>query len=92
MTASNMSLSGIRLGSKQVLLSPAYDQSIRYSEELVGNEAVLRTVLGAWQHQPGMPPMAPLLVGPPGVGKNHIVYELARLTGKRLWIFRAMRT
>lgn len=47
----------------------------------------MRTVLGAWQHQPGMPPMAPLLVGPPGVGKNHIVYELARLTGKQLWIF-----
>jgi MoxR-like ATPase len=31
--------------------------------------------------------MTPLLVGPPGVGKNHIVYELARITGKRLWIF-----
>lgn len=87
MTASNRNLSSIRLGSKQVFISPPYDQSIRYSEELVGNEAVLRTVMGAWQQQPGMPPMAPLLVGPPGVGKNHIVYELARLTGKQLWIF-----
>lgn len=76
-----------QLGAKQVYLSPPYVPSIPHTETLIGHEGVLRTVQAAWLQQPGMPPMAPLLVGPPGVGKNHIVYELARITGKRLWIF-----
>lgn len=80
-------LKSIQLGSKQVYLSPPYQAGIRHAGELIGHEEVIRSVLAAWRHRPWMPPMAPLLVGPPGVGKNHIVYELARLTGKSLWIF-----
>lgn len=79
-------LSSIELGGKHVFLSPSYDASARHAGDLMGHDDVLRTVLAAWQQLPGLPPMAPLLVGPPGVGKNHIVYELARITGKRLWI------
>ncbi|EGV16148.1 ATPase associated with various cellular activities AAA_5 [Thiocapsa marina 5811] len=86
MTSRMTSLSSIELGGKHVFLSPSYDAGARHAGDLIGHEDVLRTVLAAWQQQPGMPPMAPLLVGPPGVGKNHIVYELARITGKRLWI------
>lgn len=82
-----MSMNTVLVGSKQVLLSEPYDPFIKHWRGLVGNEHVLRRVLAAWMRQPGMPPMTPLLVGPPGVGKNQIVYELARITGKRLWIF-----
>jgi len=33
-----------------------------------------------------MAPLSPLLVGEPGVGKNRLVYELARVTRKELYI------
>jgi MoxR-like ATPase len=36
---------------------------------------------------PGRLPLSPLLLGEPGVGKNRLVYELARRTGKDLFIF-----
>ena len=43
-------------------------------------------VLAAWMGQPSLPPLAPLLVGEPGVGKNRVVYELARCTQKPLFV------
>lgn len=81
-----MSMTTAILGSKQVLLSQPYEPSIAHGDALVGRERECRTVLAAWLAQPGFTPMAPLLVGEPGVGKNRIVYELARLTSKSLYI------
>ncbi len=43
-------------------------------------------VLAAWIAQPGFPRLSPLLVGDAGVGKNRLVYEIARYTGKELFI------
>jgi len=43
-------------------------------------------ILAAWLGQPGLPPLAPLLFGDPGVGKNRVIYELARCTRKPLYI------
>lgn len=54
--------------------------------DLVGRDAEARLVLAAWICQPGFVPMAPLLVGAPGVGKNRLVYELARITAKPLYV------
>jgi MoxR-like ATPase len=74
------------LGSKEVALSPPYIPGDGHGEALVGRDRECRTVLAAWLVQPGFVPMAPLLVGEPGVGKNRIVYELARITGRALYI------
>jgi MoxR-like ATPase len=74
------------LGSKEVMLSQPYVPGEGHGETLVGREGVCRTVLAAWLGQPGFTPMAPLLVGEPGVGKNRIVYELARMTGRPLFV------
>jgi MoxR-like ATPase len=42
--------------------------------------------LAAWMAQPTLPPLAPLLIGEPGVGKNRLVYELSRCTRKDLYV------
>lgn len=66
------------------------------ADPYVPNESLLRAFLGrrremtmvtaAWMGGVIMPPQAPLLVGDPGVGKNRLVYELARQSGLPLYI------
>jgi MoxR-like ATPase len=51
-----------------------------------GREHELKMVLASWIGNGRQPPLCPLLVGEPGVGKNRIVYELAKLTGLDLYI------
>jgi len=43
-------------------------------------------VTAAWMGGVASPPQSPLLVGDPGVGKNRLVYELARQSGLSLYI------
>jgi MoxR-like ATPase len=81
-----MSMISLEVGSKQVGVSLPYRPAEGDGDELVGREAECRAALAAWLPQPGFPPMAPILVGEPGVGKNRIVYELARLSGKELYV------
>lgn len=81
-----MSMISVEVGSKQVGVSQPYRPDNGDGDELVGRERECRIALAAWLAQPGFPPMAPLLVGEPGVGKNRIVYELARLTGRELYV------
>jgi MoxR-like ATPase len=81
-----MSQRTLKVGSKYVLTSLPYTPAGGADKELVGRESELRLVLAAWMGQPAFPPLAPLLVGEPGVGKNHLAYELARYTGKALYV------
>jgi len=53
---------------------------------LVGYEDVLSRCRSAWAALPGCAPLHFRLVGPPGVGKNQLVYALARAEGKPLYI------
>lgn len=77
----------IQLNGKAVFVSAPYRPALRAEEELVGRDQEARIVLAAWIGQPGFPPLAPLLVGEAGVGKNRLIYELARCTGKELYLF-----
>ncbi len=77
----------IRINGKTVQVSRPYRPALRDGEELVGRDREARMILAAWIGQPGFPPLAPLLVGEAGVGKNRLVYELARCTGKELYLF-----
>lgn len=52
----------------------------------VGREDIIDKTLAAWASLNGGAPLNFRLYGPPGVGKNAIVYELARLLNKELYI------
>lgn len=65
-------------------LSEPYQANIG---EIVGRENEITKILAAWMWKRTSPPLAPLLVGDAGVGKNRIVYECARLCAKELFIY-----
>jgi hypothetical protein len=52
----------------------------------VAQEEIIEKALAAWTHLDGVPRYGFRLYGPPGVGKNAIVYELARRLGRDLYI------
>jgi MoxR-like ATPase len=56
------------------------------SPELVVREALLNRTLAAWLKLDGQPPLNFRLYGPPGSGKNALVYQLAQTLGKPLYI------
>ncbi|MCU7805614.1 MAG: MoxR family ATPase [Candidatus Thiodiazotropha sp. (ex Lucinoma borealis)] len=53
---------------------------------LTGRNDIIEKALAAWMALGTLPPLNFRLHGPPGVGKNAIVYELARVLGKDLYI------
>ncbi len=81
-----MSTNIFELNSKIVQVSQPFQPREAGRVNLVGRTNECRMVLAAWIAQPTLPPLAPLLVGEPGVGKNQLVYELARYTNKPLYI------
>jgi MoxR-like ATPase len=81
-----ISMRVLQIGGKQTLASQPY-RRIQTSRKLVGRQEQLDLITAAWMAGPDHIPLAPLLLGEPGVGKNHIVYEMALRTGKDLYIF-----
>jgi MoxR-like ATPase len=73
-----------KVQGKTVQLSPPYQGTL---SRIVSRENEMRKVLAAWMGRRTTQPLSPLLVGEPGVGKNRIVYECARLCDKELYIF-----
>ncbi|MFZ4455982.1 MAG: AAA family ATPase [Bacteroidales bacterium] len=53
----------------------------------VGREKEMELIMASWIAGPHTLPLSPVLVGEPGVGKNRIVYELARFTNRDLYLF-----
>ncbi|MEK6259785.1 MAG: AAA family ATPase [Planctomycetota bacterium] len=78
-------MSAILIGGKEALPSQPYVPQLRRS--LVGRQPQLEMITAAWMAGSDQLPLSPLLLGEPGVGKNHLVYELASRTGKKLYIF-----
>jgi len=74
------------INGKSILLHEPYCASNPFDGELVGRDQELRLIHSAWLSRAGRPPYAPLLIGEPGVGKNRIVYELARTFDQELYI------
>lgn len=68
---------------KTVHLSPPYQGT---HSQIVARESEMTKVLAAWMGRRMTQPLSPFLVGEPGVGKNRIVYECAKLSGKELYI------
>lgn len=55
-------------------------------EPFVGRKDLIEKTLAAWSTIDGTPPLHFRLYGPPGTGKNALVYELARILEKNLYI------
>lgn len=53
---------------------------------LVGRDGLLRDCRAAWLAAPSETPLHFRLTGPPGVGKNEVVYALARAEGRPLFV------
>jgi MoxR-like ATPase len=73
-----------KINNKSVQLSRPY---VAPAGEMVGREAEMRKVLAAWMGGEDAFPLSPLLLGDPGLGKNRIVYECARMCAKELYIY-----
>ena len=77
----------IGAGNKIVWASDPYLPKQSMMGDFVGREEEMKLITAAWIAREGSLPLSPLLVGEPGVGKNRLVYEIARITGRPLYIF-----
>ncbi len=75
------------LGEKAVYYSQPFIPRQDTLPAFVGREKELSLILAAWMAGNTNLPMSPLLVGAPGMGKNRMIYELAQMTGRELYIF-----
>ena len=79
-----MSENFIKINNKSVQLAQPYHAPV---SELVGRDQELRKILASWMGGNGGMPLSPLLLGEPGIGKNRIIYECAKLCAKELYIY-----
>lgn len=77
----------INLNNKLVWPSEPYTPNSDFMPAFVGREKEMEMIMASWIAGPHTLPLSPVLVGEPGVGKNRIVYELARFTNRELFIF-----
>lgn len=73
--------------SKKVFASEPYRPREGSLTNFVGRLPELKLITAAWIGGSSTPPLCPLLIGEPGVGKNRLVYELSRRAGLDLYIF-----
>jgi MoxR-like ATPase len=77
----------IQLNNKLVWPSEPYKPNPSMMPLFTGRESEMEMIMAAWIAGQNTLPLSPVLVGEPGVGKNRIVYELARFTGRDLYLF-----
>jgi len=77
----------IKLNNKLVWTSEPYNPNPAMMPAFVGREKEMEMIMAAWIAGPQTLSLSPVLIGDPGVGKNRIVYELARFTNRELYIF-----
>jgi len=74
----------MKINNKTLQLSQPY---VADFSEMVGREQEMKNILAAWMVGSANLYLSPLLIGEPGLGKNRIVYECARMCSKELYIF-----
>jgi MoxR-like ATPase len=86
MEKSTLELEGyeeMRIAGTRVFLPPSDPIP---DEPFVGRDDLIGKALAAWSEVDGTSPLHFRLYGPPGTGKNALVYELARILQKDLYI------
>jgi len=76
----------IEIQGKKVKIPPPEDVSEVVDYQFIGREEIIEFALSAWAKVDRIKPFNFRLCGPPGSGKNAIVYELARMLKKDLYI------
>lgn len=76
----------VAIGKKQVWIRKPYLPDDELLTDFVGREEEMKMVAAAWLADTRSQPLAPLLVGPPGCGKNRIVFEMAKCMGLDLYV------
>jgi MoxR-like ATPase len=77
----------IQLNNKLVWASEPYKPNQAIISSFVGRDKEMELIMASWIAGSHTLPLSPVLIGDPGVGKNRIVYELARFTGRDLYLF-----
>ena len=75
------------INNKTVFQSEPFLPQNRYFNGFFGRENELGQLTAAWMAGEYALPMSPLLIGEPGTGKNRLIYEISRRTGRQLYIF-----
>jgi len=76
----------VAIGKKLVWARKPYLPDDTSLIDFVGREEELKMVGAAWISNSLSQPLAPLLVGAPGCGKNRIVFEMAKRMGLDLYV------
>jgi MoxR-like ATPase len=82
----SMSPDKIAVGKKLVWPRKPYVPNDALLVDFVGRESELRMVAAAWMDGAESQPLSPLLIGPPGCGKNRLVFEIAKRMGLDLYV------
>lgn len=77
----------ISINNKLVWASEPYRPNPVLMPPFVGRDNEMGLIMASWIAGSHALPLSPILVGEPGVGKNRIIYELARFTGRELYLF-----
>jgi MoxR-like ATPase len=76
----------VAIGKKLVWVRKPYLPDEKEMIDFVGRDDELKMVAAAWLSDHRSQPLAPLLVGPPGCGKNRIVFEMAKRMELNLYV------
>jgi len=82
----SMSEEKVAVGRKLVWPRKPYIYTADISESIVGREKEMGMIAAAWMPTPWSRALSPLLVGPPGCGKNTMVYEMAKRMDVDLYV------
>ncbi len=77
----------IILGHKSAFPASPFSPRPEFLKGFSGRVKEQNLITAAWLSGNDHLPMNPLLLGGPGVGKNRLVYELAKTSGNELYIF-----
>ncbi len=75
------------LNQGNIIHSEPYAPRDEYVGKLVGRDQELRLIAASWMGGQNCLPLSPMLVGDPGLGKNRLIYEIAKRCNKDLYIF-----
>ncbi len=76
----------IVVGKKLVWPRKPYVPNENTLNEFVGRDEELMMIAAAWISGTHSQPLSPLLIGPPGCGKNRLVFEMAKRMGLDLYV------
>lgn len=86
MTVHISSMKTIVLKEKEFFISEPYTPN---HSATVGREEETALIMAAWAARSDLAPLNPMLTGAPGVGKNRLVYDCARICNKPLFVMQS---